>query len=225
MKTFTLFVVTVMAVLTLASCLGVQADISIRADGSGRIVLEYRVSQLLEAMGRLDGNERWPAIPVGREDFQRSVARIPGLRLLSFRTSEAQGAFGGPATGSPAIGRRDLVTRAELEFADIAVLVAFMDSTGNRASFTQNSGRNVLRLTLLEPSAGIANADLLSLLKEISAGYEIGIDLSAPNNASLSVIPPSVRAARLVSAGRRVSFAIGLGDLLHLNELALEIAW
>jgi hypothetical protein len=229
MKKCALFLLTVVVVLTLSSCLGVQADISIRSDGSGRITLEYRVSQMLEAMGRLDGNERWPAVPVGRADFERSVARIPGLRLLSFsshnvrRTSDTPGSGGSASTGS-----HDLVTRAELEFADIDALLAFLDSTGKRGSYVrgnQQDAANVLRLVLLEPSTSLVNADLLSLLKEISASYEIGISLSAPKNASLSVIPSSATTARLVPTGKKVSFAIGLGDLLYLDELALEIAW
>ncbi|MDR0289373.1 MAG: hypothetical protein LBI06_00370, partial [Treponema sp.] len=138
MKKFVFFLMTAIAVLALCSCLGVQADISIRADGSGRIALEYRVSQMLESIGRLDGNERWPAVPVGRADFERSIARIPGLRLVSFRTSDVK------STG-------DLVTKAELQFKDIATLVAFLDSTGKRASYSGNQTSNVLRLTLTEP--------------------------------------------------------------------------
>jgi hypothetical protein len=209
------------AVLTLNSCLGVQADISIRPDGSGRIVLEYRVSQMLESIGRLDGNERWPAIPVGRTDFERSIARIPGLRLVSFsaqdvrRTSETQRTSG-------AAGSHDLVTTATVEFANTAALVAFLDYTGNRATIVQN---NALRLVLLESAANAANAELLSLLREVSEGYSVGISLSAPGNASLAVLPQTA-AARVVPMGRKVSFAIDMGDLMGLeNGLALEINW
>jgi hypothetical protein len=217
MKISVLFLMTTVAVMTLCSCLGVQADISIGADGSGKIAIEYQVSQMLESIGRLDGNERWPTIPVGKADFERSIARIPGLRLLSFSSKFVQRANG-----------RDMVNKAELEFRDVATLLAFLDSTGGRASYVrgnQQEAANALRLVLMEHSTGIANADLLSLLKEISVGYEIGISLSAPKNASLSVVPSSVSTARLVPGRRKVSFAIGLGDLLYLNELALEIAW
>ena len=68
-----------LSAVVLNSCLGVSADITIKADGSGKIALEYRVSQALESLGKLDGNG--PAIPVGKADFERSVSRIPGLRL------------------------------------------------------------------------------------------------------------------------------------------------
>jgi len=217
------------AALTLMnSCLGVAADISIRADGSGTIVLEYRVSQMLESLGRLDGNENWPAIPVGKADFERSLSRIPGLRLSSFSAKDVPHSSGG----------RDLLTKVTLEFKDTSALLAFLDSAGGHASLVQENRNaqaavqaamqtaNVLRLVLLEPSADIANSDLLSLLRDVSAGYEMSVSVSAPKNAALSVIPSSVPAARTASGGKKVSFAIDMKDLLELNQgLVLEIVW
>jgi hypothetical protein len=216
MKIVSLFFALCCMTLALNSCLGVQADITIRADGSGKIALEYRVSQILESIGRLDGNERWPAIPVGKGDFERSVARIPGLKLTSFSSKDVRRKQ----------GEKDLLTKVTLEFKNTDALLAFLDSTGNtRATLVQENGKNILRLTLLSPSSAIANPDLLSLLGEISAGYEINLSLSAPKTASLAV-PPSVPAARLVSQGKKVSFAAGLTDIIGLNEgLVIEISW
>jgi len=203
------------AVIAMNSCIGVSADISINANGSGRITLEYRLSQMLESLGRLDGNERKPIIPVGREDFERGVARIPGLSLRSFSSKEARGADGG----------RDTVIKAALDFSDTAALLAFLDITGSHVSHAGDSG-NSLRLVLLEPASQALNADLVSLLQEAYAGYELRISLSAPKTATLAVSPPSVKTAQLVSQGKKVTFAIDIGDLLTLTDgLALEIAW
>jgi len=115
------------AALLCTSCLGIAADITIRADGSGKISLEYRVSQMLESLGRLDGNEGWPAIPVGRADFERSLSRIPGIRMSFFSSQEKPNALGG----------RDLVTNVTLEFANAAALLAFLDNSGTHAAVTQ----------------------------------------------------------------------------------------
>jgi hypothetical protein len=218
----TIFFALLFSAVIFISCLGVSADITIRQDGSGRIVLEYRVSQLLESIGRLDGNERQPAIPVGRGDFERGIARIPGLRLVSYSAKDAPGASGG----------RDLVTRAELEFSNTDALTAFLDSTGVGVTLTgtvpisvpQQGLGTTLRLVLLNPAES-ADADLLSLLREISGGYEISVSLTAPGNASLALTPP-VPEARAVTGGRKVSFAVGTGVLFGLNEgLELEIGW
>jgi len=207
-----LFLPSCFALLFLTSCLGAAMDITIRANGSGRIVLEYRVSQMLESLGRLDGNERWPAIPVGRADLERSVARVPGLRLSSFSTVDAPGG--------------DLVTRAVLDFRNTDALLAFLDITGNRASLVRENGGNVLRLVLLEPSDEIGNPELLSLFRDVSAGYEIRINLTLPGNASLAMVPAQVPNARVELNGRNVSFALGTGYLPSITEgLALEVSW
>ena len=200
----------------MGSCLGASMDIVMRTDGSGKIALEYRVSSMLESVGRLDGNERWPAIPVGKADFQRSLARIPGLSLTSFSAKEAVNTLGG----------KELVTRVALDFKDTAALLAFLDSTASHASLVQENGANILRLALLDPSTDTLDADLLSLLREISAGYEISVSFTAPKNAVLSVIPPSVPAARLVPQGKKVSVAIGMGELAGMKDgLVIEIRW
>ena len=204
-----------LAMLAMNSCIGASADITIRADGSGSIALEYRLPMMLESIGKLDGNERWPVIPVGRADFERGLPRIPGLRLRTFSSREVNAAQGG----------KDLLTRAVLDFDDTAALLAFLDVTGSHASLSQGSQGNLLRLALLDPSPQTVNADLVSLMQEVCEGYDLQISLSAPRDASLAVIP-SVQGARVVSQGRKVSFAIGIGDLLSLSEgLALEIRW
>ena len=210
-----IFIIGVSFLLLLNSCLGVSADISIRANGSGRITLEYRVSQMLESIGRLDGNERWPAIPVGKGDFERGIARIPDLRLVSYSSKDVPGISGG----------RDLVTKAVLDFGNINALLAFFDSTGASTSFVSNNGKNNLRLKLKDADVN-SNADLLALLREISEGYTVSISLSAPKNAGLAVIPAVTVAAQTVTSGKKVSFSIASGDLLSLDEsLELEITW
>jgi hypothetical protein len=219
------YIIIFVSLALMNSCLGVSADIVMRADGSGSVTLEYSVSQMLESLGRQDGNEHWPAIPVGKADFERSVARIPGLRLSSFSVKEYPRRYSKPPSSwGPALGDKDLVTKVKLDFKEPAALLAFLDSTGSRASLVQEGGKNTLRLVLLDPAADTIDADLISLLREISAGYEISLSFTAPKGAALSVIPPSVSAARNV--GKKVSFAIGTSELVSLRDgLTLEITW
>ena len=203
----------------LASCIGVSADITISAEGSGRIALEYRVSRMVEALGRLDGNERWQTVPVGRADFERSLARLPDMRLVSFSTREQ--AAGGAANGG------DIINKAELEFKNIETLLAFLDASGEHASFVRQNGTNRLTFTLLEArDPATADADLLALVRELSLGYELHLSLSVAGTASLTLKPETVPQARLVSPGKKVSFGIPTGELLSLpGGLELEFAW
>jgi len=200
-----------LAALVFSSCIGISADITINADGSGKIDLEYRVSQSLESIGRLDGNENKPAVPVGKTDFERTIARIPGLKLSKYTSKDVPNASGGS----------DLVTKATLDFASTAALLAFLGSEG---TLTQEGAGSLLRLTILEPSK-VSNSELLSLLRENSEGYDFSISFSLPRNASIEMVP-SVPAAKLISKGKKVSFSISMGDLLSLKEgLVLEIRW
>jgi hypothetical protein len=202
------------AALVLNSCLGVSADITIKADGSGKIDLEYRVSQALESLGRLDGNEGMPAIPVGKVDFERSAARIPGLKLSEYSAKDIRNASGGS----------DLVTKAALDFKDTGALLAFLDSAGSGASMVQTGTGSLLRLNLLEPST-VTDPDLLALLQKISQGYDFNLSFNLPKNAGIQTIP-SLPSAKLVSNGKKVSFSIGMGELLALKDgLVLEIRW
>ena len=206
------------AAVVLNSCLGVSADITVKADGSGKMVLEYRVSQALESLGRLDGNESRPVIPSGRTDFERSAARIPGLRLSKYSSKEIRGAAGG----------MDIVTNVTLDFNNLDTLLAFLDSSGARASFAEenSSGGKLLRLNLLDPSDAVTDPDLLALLREISAGYDFTVSFSLPGNASITAIPAPVPAAKLEAKGKNASFSIGMGELLSLKDgLVLEIRW
>ena len=199
-----------------SSCLGVSADITIKADGSGKIALEYRVSQALESIGRLDGNEKMPAVPAGRIDFERTVSRIPGLKLSRYSSKEIRSDS----------GSKDLVTKVTLDFKDTSALLAFLDSTGSRAAMVQEGQGALLRLNLLDTSDGVSNPDLLSLLQEVSSGYEFAITLNLPRNAALTTIPASIPAAKAVSSGKKATFSIGMGELLGMKDgVALEIRW
>jgi len=204
-----------LSAVVLSSCLGVSADITIKADGSGKIVLEYRVSQALESLGRLDGNEGKPVVPVGKTDFDRSVARIPGLKLSGYSSKNVPNASGGS----------DLVTKASLDFKNTGALLAFLDSAGSRAAMVQNGEGKLFRLVLLEPSETVADPDLLSLLRGISEGYDFNLSFNLPGNANIETVP-QVSSAKLVSSGKKMSFSISLGELLNQKDgLALEVRW
>lgn len=205
----------VITAAVLVSCVGVSADISIKADGSGRISLEYRVSQMLESMGRLDGNERWPAIPVGKADFERSLARIPGLRLVSHKVKEVSNDSGG----------KDLVTKVVLEFSDTSALLNFLDSSGTEAVLSQENGKNKLKLSLRNPSAGVVNADFIRLMQDLTAGYNFYISMNVPKGADLSSLP-AVPAAKTVAHGKKVSYNVDMAEFIKFGEdVELVIVW
>ena len=201
----------------LNSCIGLSMEIQMRRNGSGRLVMEYRVSRMAESLGRLDGNENWPIIPVGRADFQRTIARIPGMRLVSYSSSE---------------GARDVVTNITLEYDNTDALLKFIDPSGTRASLSADNQSTRLDIILNEPVSSDYDDDLFELVRQVSAGYGLSISFSAEGNCALSftdgrgTAAQSPAAAQTVTSGRRTSLSIGIIDLLEITEgLGVSFSW
>jgi hypothetical protein len=217
-----------LSTLLFSSCIGVKADITLKADGSGRIGLEYRVSRQLDGLGQLDGNLNQPTIPTGKQDFERSIGRLPGLRLVSFSSKQDE---------------RDIINKAEIDFASLEALIPFLDAAGEGASLSQAGGKTSLRLTLSQgfgksqgsngnPGFGNIEPELLSLVETVSRGYEVAISLSGPKDTALALFDHDRRPIQApngtewVKSGKKASLAIPLPQLLSLKEgLILEFTW
>ena len=192
-------------------------EIQMRRNGSGRLVLEYRVSRMAEVIGRLDGNENWPIIPVGRADFERTLARIPGMRLVSYSSSE---------------GAQDVITNITLEYENTEALLKFIDPSGSRASLITENQSGRLGIILNEPVPSDYDEDLLKLVKQVSAGYGLSISFSAEGNSALSftdgegTAAQAPAAAQTVTSGRKTSLSIGIIDLLEIREgIGVSFIW
>jgi hypothetical protein len=188
-------------------------DIQMRRDGSGRINMEYRVSNMAEVIGRLDGNENWPIVPVGRADFERSIERIEGMRIVSFSSRE---------------GTQNTVYNITLEFNNTDALVKFLDSSGGSVSF--EAGR--LDIVLLDSYSQIINPELLELMQQVFSGYNLSISFSADGNSTMAVTDgagnqmPPPETAQIVPSGRKVSLSIDMAETLSLsNGLGLSFQW
>jgi len=204
-------------ILILNSCVGISMDIQMRRNGSGRLVMEYRVSRMAESLGRLDGNEKWPVIPTGRADFERTLARIPGMRLVSFSSKE---------------DARDVVTNVTLEYDTGEALLKFLDPSGSRASLRTDNQSGKLDLILNEPVPQGYDESLLELVRQASAGYGFSISFSAERDSSLAITNGEGRAAQTpasaqtVTAGRKTSMSIGVVELLDIREgLGVSFSW
>jgi hypothetical protein len=195
------------AAFIFSSCVGVASEIVLRRDGSGTIVLQYRFSRELESLGKLDGNEKWPSVPVGKADFERTVARVEGLSLNSFTTK---------TTG------KDVINQVKLDFANLEALIRFLDASGQRASLAQEGGRNRLSLDF---SGGGRNADpeLLALLASAMEGYSLDFGITLPQEPELRETPP---VGTVTIRGKRAGFSVPMAELLSSAEpVTLEILW
>jgi hypothetical protein len=198
-----------------SSCIGTATEIMIRRDGSGTIAMEYRISQEFESLGKLDGNERWPTLPVGKADFERTAARVDGLSVRSFTTKTAG---------------KDVLYQVKLDFAGLDGLVHFLDASGQRASLTQEGGKN--RLTLSFDSFSGTDPELLALVSSVLEGYSLDFSLTLPVPAALRILDEnggvleSPPAGSATAQGTVVRFFSPIAELFTSpRPVNLEILW
>lgn len=154
------------------SCIGVKTDITVKRDLSGTARLEYTVSRSLLDSGTLDGNENWPAIPVGKTDFERTVSRIEGLALRSYRERD-QG--------------NDRIFEVTLAFDHISALAGFLGANGQQFAYANEDGRHVFTVLFNNKAASGETAqaygdDLSNLMKKAFSGYRFDFTISVPGD-------------------------------------------
>ena len=200
----------------ISSCVGASVDISLNQNGSGNAALEYQISKTLDALGRLDGNERWNTIPVGRADFERTMDRLPGIKLTSFFSKE---------------DGNDLIINVKMEFENLNSLMSFIDANGLRSSFSGDtrSGRIFMALSDAKPKNATA---LESLIAEISGSYSVKMAMSFPGEGSVRIIDnrgyslDEIPGSIIISPGKKVSCSLPLNSILSATGgVNVEFLW
>jgi hypothetical protein len=193
------------------SCIGTGSLISLRGDGSGTIQLEYRLAKELEGLGKLDGNERWLPVPVGRADLERTADRVEGLRLVSFSVKE---------------DGKDFLYSARLDFDSPRALTAFLDASGRRAGLDMEKRRLAFTFGGAEsPEAGFRETVAAAF-----SGYEFSLALAMPAAVSLRWLDENGAETRNPGTcslnGAALDFRSPMADLILLEKACtMEITW
>ena len=200
----------------MSSCLGINMDIALNQDGSGIVTLEYKISKSLDSLGMLDGNERWNTIPAGRADFERTLDRLPDMKLLSFSSKEDE---------------TNLTNTVKMEFSTLQGLLAFLDASGRRSSFSGDARSGSMVLTLSE-GAKNKSASLNQLVAAICEGYSVRMSMSFPGEGSLAVSDiqgkplTAIPGSEINSKGKTVSCSFPLYTILSSVEgINVEFHW
>ena len=201
-------------ILSLNSCIGISMDIQMNRDGSGRLTMEYRLSRMLDNIGRLDGNESMPPIPAGRQDWERTTERINGTKLVSHSVTETA---------------QDTTINAAVDFSNPQALTALLASSGSRVSIDQSGG---VSLTILNGANRKYDDNLMALMNSVFSGYNFSISFSAPGNSTMTITDgegntiPAPSQAAATTQGRKVSLSMGIMDLIGLsNGLGVRFGW
>lgn len=187
--------------LLLSSCLGIDADARIGADGAVDLTMTYTVSSALDELGKLGANAAYLPVPIGREDLQLAAERAGG-ELRSWSRKD---------------GSESFVVTSELRFPTPASFALFIDPAGKLASYSEEGGRATLSMTLSE---GIppADKDLVEFIRVAFSEYAIAIRITVPRNPSAS--------NGFTISGRNASFSTKAAELFGSPvPVVVRVTW
>ncbi|MCL1812033.1 MAG: hypothetical protein FWG29_00765 [Treponema sp.] len=208
---FTLYILTLIPVF-LVSCIGASSQIKINGDGSGTISQEYRISLELYNMGKTEGNEGMLPLPAGKEDLERTVARIPGLRMVSFSSRQDE---------------KDLIVNADFAFDSPEALAALMEN-GDQQFQVDLKGK---KITLRFPAGENSEPAFKEMIESAFLGYNFSFSLSVPGPAKTAWFDGNGKSVQRYPGtcsvrNNTVDYTVSMGDLVYLDApLDLEIGW
>lgn len=216
-KYFTVLLITLPAFF---SCMGLNTDIQLNQNGSGRVSFEYSISASLSDIGLMDGNMDWPSVPIGDKDFERAINRLDGAKLVSY-SSRKKG--------------DDLYVNAVADFDNIETLLELL---GDSASYADNC----LTFELLDDyeleefeEMDEAGKALLALIKTASKGKKITLDFAVSGKTSALTVTDAngkpltsedASSLQITGEGKKVSFSIDTDQIFDLYRgLVVTIKW
>jgi hypothetical protein len=195
----------IMAAVLLSSCIGIDSQIALQNDGSGTLLLSYRISQLMKNLDVAKSDRHLP-LPVSREDFQRTVDSIPGLKLLSLSQREDE---------------RDVLIDARLAFTGVQAINNLGKEGQIELSFSNEGDLHVFRQQIYR-GRGMEeiSPESLQMIQTFFEGYELSYRVTAP--AAIK----KYSLGELSEDQRSVSYKTSVADLLKSGEKqVLEVAW
>jgi hypothetical protein len=187
--------------LFLASCIGIDADVTVGTDGSVDVSMRYTISMALDELGKLGANADYLPLPVGQADLELAATRAGGeLRSWSRKN-----------------GSESSTITASLRFPDISAFTLFLDPLGKAAIYTENDGTSSLRIDLYEGTRA-EDTELVEFIKTAFSDYMISIRLELPRT-------PRATGGFLVS-GRVASFSMKAADLYtQASPVSITVSW
>ena len=192
--------------VSITSCIGTDATITIKNDGSGTIQLSYTISKLIAHLGKLEETDSSVPLPVGREDFNRTVQRTTGLVLEKYKESEDE---------------ENVIVDAEMTFSSVSSLNEFLNGKEEEViRLEQNAGTSTLVFEIYaarESELTESNAEVLS---EMFQGYNLNFTVKTPD------IVERHNLGTQSSDGKSVNLQLPVSRLLTENEPVIwEISW
>lgn len=195
-----------LVLITITSCIGTDSAITINNDGSGTIRLSYTISKLIAHLGKLEETDTTVPLPVNREDFERTVERIPGIGFDNYKETEDE---------------ENIFITTDLSFSSIQSLNEFLKGSGEDVvSLVQDGADSVLILTVFPGREEGLPESSVEVLTDIFKDYSLNFTINVPD--SIQVLNRGTQS----NDGKTASLQIPISSLLSGNEpVVWEMTW
>ncbi|MDR2343275.1 MAG: hypothetical protein LBD86_01940 [Spirochaetaceae bacterium] len=206
---------TVFTAFMLTACLGMETEIDIKENGSGTLAMTYRISDELFSPGTLPGNENLPSVPIGKEDFERTFSRIPGMGMVSYSEKEDGG---------------DKLFLIKARFENLDSLTSFLDANGRQATLERKDGKTILSVSF-DLDKNYVDTDLAPILPLIFENYSFDFKISLPRNCEVSYMDGAGAELSAMPYGetnlasKSVAFHSPMADLFSGGSGTMVISW
>jgi hypothetical protein len=199
-------VILCIASVLLMSCVGIDSKVTIKDDGSGTLLLNYRVSQLVADLGTTSSEKGVVPLPLAKTDFERSLQATQGkVRLTKFERTENE---------------KDISIRVELSFDSLDALAqidAFHDA---ELKLSADGARHTFSQLIAHAPAQPVTEDSLRMIDAFFDGYDLTFVIEAPQ-------PIKDFTLGSLSADKRVlTYTTSIKEVVRTqSDLVLSAGW
>ena len=193
--------------LLFTSCLGSSIHTTFKSNGSGTVVMEFKISQIFYQMGAGDSEDA-NEVPLSADEIRESLGNQEGVTLRE--VTEEQ-------------GEEFNLIRAVMDFDNYAAMAGTDMLDGS--SLTKDGGKWIYRLVIAEAQEEESepmDAEQLAMMEPYFEGYEIRFTVTAPSKIK------SYSLGELSADGKTVSYAIPtleMNSLQNKEAVVMEIVW
>ena len=195
----------VLSVLVMSSCIGIESRISFKANGSGTLTFNYKISRMIKDLDSAGSGGNLP-LPVSEEDFVRTAEGIEGLKLINIKQSEDE---------------ENIYIEAKMEF-DRIESVRQIGSGGQMEVSLVQAGGDKLFTQVIYPGREDQEIyeDTLQMLETFFKDYELSFVIDAPEPIK------SHNLGVLSQNNRQLTYTVTITELMKTGkETILEVRW
>jgi hypothetical protein len=192
-------------VICLCSCVGIESRLVVRADGSGTLDLTYRVSQMIADLGRSGSEKVDLPLPVTKEDFERGLQGVSGVRVSGFSRAENE---------------KDITIHVQLSFDSIDSLSRVAAFHGESLSLSTSGTRHTFTQLVTKAETEEMSQDSLQMLDTFFDGYSISLAIEAPSPIQAYTI------GKLSTDKRTLTYTASVKELVTAkSDVVLSLSW